>query len=79
MCCGQLLRSVAADGSTLGEEIQPYLDDGRPGNHIGTSAGPSLHDQWQQSEREAACPLCGETGGKVQLIPAMQPRVPHVT
>ncbi|XP_071328446.1 adenylate kinase 8 isoform X2 [Trachinotus anak] len=30
VCCGQLLRSVAADGSGLGEEIQPYLDDGRP-------------------------------------------------
>ncbi|KAL7391194.1 hypothetical protein ABVT39_005748 [Epinephelus coioides] len=30
VCCGQLLRSVAAAGSTLGEEIQPYLDDGRP-------------------------------------------------
>ncbi|XP_036955067.1 adenylate kinase 8 isoform X1 [Acanthopagrus latus] len=30
VCCGQLLRSVAADGSDLGQEIQPYLDDGRP-------------------------------------------------
>nr|XP_033476263.1 adenylate kinase 8 isoform X2 [Epinephelus lanceolatus] len=30
VCCGRLLRSVAAAGSTLGEEIQPYLDDGRP-------------------------------------------------
>ncbi|XP_042278164.1 adenylate kinase 8 [Thunnus maccoyii] len=30
VCCGQLLRSVAADGSVLGEEIHPYLDDGRP-------------------------------------------------
>ncbi|XP_018548866.1 adenylate kinase 8 [Lates calcarifer] len=30
VCCGRLLRSVAADGSSLGEEIQPYLDDGRP-------------------------------------------------
>ncbi|XP_040010234.1 adenylate kinase 8 isoform X2 [Xiphias gladius] len=30
VCCGQLLRSVAADGSSLGQEIQPYLDDGRP-------------------------------------------------
>ncbi|XP_022620471.1 adenylate kinase 8 [Seriola dumerili] len=30
VCCGQLLRSVAADGSSLGEEIQPYLDDERP-------------------------------------------------
>ncbi|XP_053180704.1 adenylate kinase 8 [Scomber japonicus] len=30
VCCGQLLRSVAADGSTLGEEIQSYLDSGRP-------------------------------------------------
>ncbi|XP_041793684.1 adenylate kinase 8 [Chelmon rostratus] len=30
VCCGQLLRSVAADGSVLGEEIQTYLDDGRP-------------------------------------------------
>ncbi|XP_034728153.1 adenylate kinase 8 [Etheostoma cragini] len=29
VCCGQLLRSVAADGSALGEEIQSYLDDGR--------------------------------------------------
>ncbi|XP_040897957.1 adenylate kinase 8 [Toxotes jaculatrix] len=29
VCCGQLLRSVAADGSSLGKEIQPYLDDGR--------------------------------------------------
>ncbi|XP_038559288.1 adenylate kinase 8 [Micropterus salmoides] len=30
VCCGQLLRSVAADGSALGVEIQSYLDDGRP-------------------------------------------------
>ncbi|XP_031158034.1 adenylate kinase 8 isoform X3 [Sander lucioperca] len=30
VCCGQLLRSVAADGSALGDEIQSYLDDGRP-------------------------------------------------
>ncbi|XP_068559133.1 adenylate kinase 8 isoform X2 [Cebidichthys violaceus] len=30
VCCGQLLRSVAADGSALGEEIQSYLDDGKP-------------------------------------------------
>ncbi|XP_024866445.1 adenylate kinase 8 [Kryptolebias marmoratus] len=30
VCCGQLLRSVAADGSGLGSEVQPYLDDGRP-------------------------------------------------
>ncbi|XP_029282088.1 adenylate kinase 8 [Cottoperca gobio] len=30
VCCGQLLRSVAADGSALGEEIHSYLDDGRP-------------------------------------------------
>ncbi|XP_026199385.1 adenylate kinase 8 [Anabas testudineus] len=30
VCCGQLLRSVAADGSSLGNQIQPYLDDGRP-------------------------------------------------
>nr|XP_020450978.1 adenylate kinase 8 [Monopterus albus] len=29
VCCGQLLRSVAAEGSSLGEEIQPYLDNGR--------------------------------------------------
>ncbi|XP_056275110.1 adenylate kinase 8 isoform X2 [Pseudoliparis swirei] len=28
--CGRLLRSVAADGSALGEEIQSYLDGGRP-------------------------------------------------
>nr|XP_046242442.1 adenylate kinase 8 [Scatophagus argus]XP_046242443.1 adenylate kinase 8 [Scatophagus argus]XP_046242444.1 adenylate kinase 8 [Scatophagus argus]XP_046242446.1 adenylate kinase 8 [Scatophagus argus]XP_046242447.1 adenylate kinase 8 [Scatophagus argus] len=28
--CGQLLRSVAADGSALGQEIQLYLDDERP-------------------------------------------------
>uniref|UniRef100_A0A3B3D2Q4 Uncharacterized protein n=1 Tax=Oryzias melastigma TaxID=30732 RepID=A0A3B3D2Q4_ORYME len=28
--CGRLLRSVAADGSTLGEDIQLYLDDGLP-------------------------------------------------
>uniref|UniRef100_A0A3Q2P6S4 Adenylate kinase 8 n=1 Tax=Fundulus heteroclitus TaxID=8078 RepID=A0A3Q2P6S4_FUNHE len=28
--CGRLLRSVAADGSGRGAEIQPYLDDGRP-------------------------------------------------
>ncbi|KAK5619774.1 hypothetical protein CRENBAI_007527 [Crenichthys baileyi] len=28
--CGLLLRSVAADGSGAGPEIQPYLDDGRP-------------------------------------------------
>lgn len=33
MCCGQLLRSVAAEGTVLGEELQQYLDDGRPGNH----------------------------------------------
>lgn len=26
MCCSQLLRSVAAEGATLGEQIQPYLD-----------------------------------------------------
>ncbi|KAI3372179.1 hypothetical protein L3Q82_007034 [Scortum barcoo] len=30
VCCGQLLRSIAADGSALGKEIQLYLDDGRP-------------------------------------------------
>ncbi|KAJ4920619.1 hypothetical protein JOQ06_017728 [Pogonophryne albipinna] len=30
VCCEQLLRSVAAEGSTLGEEIHSYLDDGRP-------------------------------------------------
>ncbi|XP_041854953.1 adenylate kinase 8 [Melanotaenia boesemani] len=30
VCCGYLLRSVAADGSCLGVKIQPYLDDGRP-------------------------------------------------
>ncbi|XP_051249668.1 adenylate kinase 8 [Dicentrarchus labrax] len=30
VCCGQLLRSVAGDGSALGKEVQPYLDDGRP-------------------------------------------------
>ncbi|XP_072243217.1 adenylate kinase 8 [Leuresthes tenuis] len=30
VCCGRLLRSVAAEGSDLGAEIQPYLDDGRP-------------------------------------------------
>ncbi|XP_070690542.1 adenylate kinase 8 [Pempheris klunzingeri] len=30
VCCGQMLRSVAADGSAVGEEIQPYLDNGRP-------------------------------------------------
>ncbi|XP_070820976.1 adenylate kinase 8 [Chaetodon trifascialis] len=29
VCCGQLLRSVAAGGSVLGEKIQPYLDDER--------------------------------------------------
>lgn len=28
--CGQLLRSVAASGSSPGEEIKVYLDDGRP-------------------------------------------------
>ncbi|KAF6721086.1 Adenylate kinase 8 [Oryzias melastigma] len=28
--CGRLLRSVAADDSTLGEDIQLYLDDGLP-------------------------------------------------
>ncbi|XP_008294551.1 adenylate kinase 8 [Stegastes partitus] len=30
VCCGCLLRSVAADGSAVGQQIQPYLDDGRP-------------------------------------------------
>ncbi|KAM6944691.1 adenylate kinase 8 [Lycodopsis pacificus] len=30
VCCGRLLRSVAADGSALGEEIQSHLDVGRP-------------------------------------------------
>ncbi|KAI4793516.1 hypothetical protein KUCAC02_032671, partial [Chaenocephalus aceratus] len=30
VCCEQLLRSVAAEGSTLGEEIHSYLDDRRP-------------------------------------------------
>ncbi|XP_031735136.1 adenylate kinase 8 [Anarrhichthys ocellatus] len=30
VCCGRLLRSVAADGSAVGEEIQSYLDVGRP-------------------------------------------------
>ncbi|KAM7415495.1 hypothetical protein PAMA_017821 [Pampus argenteus] len=30
VCCGQLLGSVAAVGSVVGEEIKPYLDDGRP-------------------------------------------------
>ncbi|XP_076586561.1 adenylate kinase 8 [Chaetodon auriga] len=29
VCCGQLLRSVAAGGSVLGEKIQTYLDDER--------------------------------------------------
>lgn len=29
--CDHLLRSVAADGSGPGAEIQPYLDDGLPG------------------------------------------------
>uniref|UniRef100_A0A3B5AQZ3 Adenylate kinase 8 n=1 Tax=Stegastes partitus TaxID=144197 RepID=A0A3B5AQZ3_9TELE len=27
VCCGCLLRSVAADGSAVGQQIQPYLDD----------------------------------------------------
>ncbi|XP_074526913.1 adenylate kinase 8 [Halichoeres trimaculatus] len=30
VCCGRLLRSVAADGSALGGKIKPYLDQGRP-------------------------------------------------
>ncbi|CAJ1069559.1 LOW QUALITY PROTEIN: adenylate kinase 8 [Xyrichtys novacula] len=30
VCCGQLLRSVAAEGSALGEKIKPYLDHGSP-------------------------------------------------
>uniref|UniRef100_A0A3Q3MZX5 Adenylate kinase 8 n=1 Tax=Mastacembelus armatus TaxID=205130 RepID=A0A3Q3MZX5_9TELE len=30
VCCGRLLRAAAAGGSSLGAEIQPYLDDGRP-------------------------------------------------
>ncbi|XP_077942639.1 adenylate kinase 8 isoform X2 [Gasterosteus aculeatus] len=30
VCCDQLLRSIAAEGSALGEEIQSYLDDERP-------------------------------------------------
>ncbi|KAK2901547.1 hypothetical protein Q8A73_011293 [Channa argus] len=30
VCCGQLLRSVAADGSVLGQKIQLYLEEGRP-------------------------------------------------
>ncbi|XP_013878256.1 adenylate kinase 8 isoform X3 [Austrofundulus limnaeus] len=30
VCCGQLLRSAAADGSGPGALVQPYLDDGRP-------------------------------------------------
>uniref|UniRef100_A0A8C2WUT3 Adenylate kinase 8 n=1 Tax=Cyclopterus lumpus TaxID=8103 RepID=A0A8C2WUT3_CYCLU len=30
VCCDWLLRSVAANGSALGEEIQSYLGDGRP-------------------------------------------------
>uniref|UniRef100_A0A3Q1FZG4 Adenylate kinase 8 n=1 Tax=Acanthochromis polyacanthus TaxID=80966 RepID=A0A3Q1FZG4_9TELE len=30
VCCGRLLRSVAADGSTVGEQIQPYLESGHP-------------------------------------------------
>ncbi|XP_074495927.1 adenylate kinase 8, partial [Sebastes fasciatus] len=30
VCCGQLLRSVSAEGSVLGEEIRSHLDDGRP-------------------------------------------------
>ncbi|KAK2838220.1 hypothetical protein Q5P01_015432 [Channa striata] len=30
VCCGQLLRSVAADGSGLGEQIQLYLEEERP-------------------------------------------------
>ncbi|KAM9394163.1 adenylate kinase 8 [Pholidichthys leucotaenia] len=30
VCCGHLLRSVSADGSSLGEEIRSYLDDGCP-------------------------------------------------
>ncbi|XP_060894145.1 adenylate kinase 8 [Labrus mixtus] len=30
VCCGQLLRSVTTDGSTLGKNIKPYLDHGRP-------------------------------------------------
>ncbi|XP_058502176.1 adenylate kinase 8-like [Solea solea] len=30
ICCGQLLRSIAADDSSLGEKIQPYLGNGQP-------------------------------------------------
>ncbi|XP_029366880.1 adenylate kinase 8 isoform X2 [Echeneis naucrates] len=30
VCCGQLLKCVAADGSVVGKEIQPYLDEGQP-------------------------------------------------
>ncbi|XP_059193357.1 adenylate kinase 8 isoform X2 [Centropristis striata] len=30
VCCARLLRSAAADGSALGEQIQPYLEGGRP-------------------------------------------------
>ncbi|XP_076003678.1 adenylate kinase 8 [Genypterus blacodes] len=30
VCCSELLRSVAANGSDLGEKIRPYADAGRP-------------------------------------------------
>lgn len=30
VCCGHLLRSVAAEGSELGKMIQPYLNEGQP-------------------------------------------------
>ncbi|XP_069544159.1 adenylate kinase 8 [Brachyistius frenatus] len=30
VCCGWLLRSMAAEGSGLGAEVKPYLDDSRP-------------------------------------------------
>lgn len=33
VCCGELLRSVAAEGTVQGIEVQSYLDDDRPGTH----------------------------------------------
>ncbi|XP_035813675.2 adenylate kinase 8 isoform X2 [Amphiprion ocellaris] len=30
VCCGRLLRSVGADGSAVAQQIQPYLENGRP-------------------------------------------------
>ncbi len=53
VCCGQLFRSVAAGASALGLKIQPYLDEGRPGNSTHAHTQTHMHAQTDMSnERE---------------------------